>query len=195
MLLAAACCGNASRQPALEVSLMRFMIQENYDYGEDSFSSKTITRSIERKLHRNGWQRGECSEVVDSKPKPSSSREFGAGFERAVHTQSPCCLTEFEQFCKRESSNIAVSRYANLSETCPHGLNAETVAISSILNGRGWILTQSLVSLVLEIHFYFDIKMLNSCKKKKKALNSMIPYLKAIHGENIEGGEYFSYFS
>ena len=42
----------------------------------------------------------------------------------AVHKWSPSNLTELEQFCKEEWSNIATSRCAKLVETYPNRLKA-----------------------------------------------------------------------
>ncbi len=46
---------------------------------------------------------------------------------------------------------------------------------------------------IVEICFHFDIKeffFVNSCQKSQIML-TMIPFIKAIKGENIQGGEYF----
>src|SRR4029434_2358826 len=89
-----------------------------------------MTRSIQRKIHRNGLKDNKVNvlEWPSQSPDINPMENLWLDSKRAVHARSPRNLTELEQFCKDEWSKIAVSRCANLIETYPHRLSAVIAA-------------------------------------------------------------------
>ena len=68
------------------------------------------------------WLKDNTVDVLEwssQSPHLNPIKNLWLDLKRAVHSQSPCNLTELEQFIKEEWSEIAVSRCASLIETYP----------------------------------------------------------------------------
>ena len=107
-----------------------FSRQEKYDLGKDSFSSTRKTWSIWQKLYRSGLKTTRWM-FLSSRIKAQTSIQWricGWTWKRLFTPQSQCLLTGLEQFCKEQCSQIAVCRWASLTETYSHKLSPVIVA-------------------------------------------------------------------